>query len=104
MEYKYSAISSHREIPQETPTCKCAICDEELTKFFVGWTMSEYEDDYRLCGEWDCWSEFGSMYESEVPFEDYVEDVDNMTDDDWDWAVNEWMFNEYDIVKSDKWK
>lgn len=80
------------------------MCDEELTKFFVGWTMSEYDDAYRLCGEWDCWSEFGSMYESEVPFEDYVDDVDNMTDEDWDWAVNEWMFNEYDIVKSDKWK
>lgn len=104
MEYKYSAVSSMKEIPQETPTCKCAMCDEELTKFFVGWTMSEYEDDYRLCGEWNCWSEFGTIYESEVPFEDYVEDVDNMTQDDWDEAVNEWMFNEYDIVKSDKWK
>ena len=54
MEYKYSAVSSMREITQ-TPTCKCSMCGEELTKFFVGWTMSEYEDDYRVCGEWDCW-------------------------------------------------
>ena len=66
--------------------------------------MNEYEKDDRVCEEWDCWKEFGSYNECSIPFEDYVENVDNMTDDDWNEAVNEWMFNQYDIVKSDKWK
>lgn len=103
MTYKYSAVSSMKEIPQETPYCKCSMCGEEVKTFFVGWTMSEYEDDYRVCGEWDCWREFASYYESEIPFEDYVENPELMDDEDWNEAVNEWLWNQYDIVKSDKW-
>ena len=51
MKYEYSAVNVHREIPQETPTCLCSMCGEEITTFFVGWTMNEYEDDHRVCGE-----------------------------------------------------
>lgn len=103
MKYEYSAINVHREIPQETRTCNCSMCGEEITTFFVGWTMNEYEDDHRVCGEWDCWREFASYHESEIPFEDYLEDVDNMTDDDWNESVSEWLWNAYDIKKSDRW-
>lgn len=107
MGYDYTAISSHTEIPQETPTIECSMCSEEIDTFYVGWTMSEYQNDKRVCGEWDCWREFASMYESDIPFEDYIEDyvdVDSISENDWNEAVNEWMFNEYEIKKSDKWR
>jgi len=104
MTYKYSAISSHTEIPQETPTCKCSMCGEEISSFFVGWTMNEYQDDDRVCEEWDCWKEFATYNESSIPFEDYVENPEDISDDDWNEAVSEWLWNQYDIVKSTKWK
>tara|TARA_R100001463_G_scaffold51961_3_gene102698 strand:- start:129 stop:371 length:243 start_codon:yes stop_codon:yes gene_type:complete len=80
------------------------MCGEEVSSFFVGWTMDEYQDDNRVCEEWNCWQEFATYHESSIPFEDYVDNPEDIDQEDWSEAVQEWLWNQYDIVKSTKWK
>ena len=97
-EYKFVADNIHRKVPMEKPTIECSVCGSVVDTFYVGWNMSEYDANSYVCENFDCWENIclDSGYNNSPDYDDY----DNQ--EDWLDAVEEEMWNEYEIKEKKK--